>query len=931
MQALVKLLHYSYMQQPSFMDSNPLQDSSDEDCELDRPLPTASLVNIITLNFPDTSIKGFVIDEDNFSLDNLRLLCPEFNSSPTALVSNFSVKAEEVTVKVSADMEAYSIRQLVDALELRRFLKEGVLELHWCVVDPSCLYWESLDRQPDEILRDEVKLTSDLLTCQCILAVKRTDDELELVLHNPQDNSQISLKASEIDDLYPTDGTSLKVEGLTDFGEFTLSFSNPENMNLLMTSVLQERCSPVPKCDDIPVHQLQDSRHFLVKKKNRYGLMQKRIIWLSYSSFSVSIAGLKMKSVSTYDLSSVAHFIRKGKGQRKVLMEFNARDKDIFIVFTNADEVSEFLAIAQRFIHSKSSCKLKARQDLVFTQEIAGGRRTSKRYTWLSDGQPPESLSYHVVLVKQFSKENRVLTFDLEQRQLLLKDGLKLVKAFPIQLLVLHQLTSDPHKLRIGSDTSILVIFSSVYAKSHFCAQAYSLKYPESMVAPDEVTLRTRQVSVFVGTWNLGHQSSSSHSSLSKWLQDLQQHQVVALGFQECKKSKRGEWITSINSLLECDGFSLLAFEFMWEMFILVYVQKSLLSRVSHVVKQAKATGIANVLGNKGGVLVSFRIEETSYCFLSCHLAASQHKIQPRNHNMSDLLRLKPSHCEVELTQEFDYTFVFGDLNYRVDEDFFLAVALLKQEQLEPLLLKDQLNKQRKLNQVLSNFHEPEINFKPTYRVRRDSAEWSNKKNQTPSWTDRILYRAHRPIRALLYASVPTALGSDHRPVLGTYLTEVVSSYLPTNLKPLQTGSEKFAFLEFKSLSVRLDDTSPAKVAQVTFYAPFIEQCRGSFQVPISCHLFEFEIQGEQMPMLRCVWSDLRFLREQRLLVTLLLFSESNSSQICGVASLSLASLVETVESNPSVKPIVPFEGRLELGGVEVGQVVGMWTYNEVE
>jgi len=43
---------------------------------------------------------------------------------------------------------------------------------------------------------------------------------------------------------------------------------------------------------------------------------------------------------------------------------------------------------------------------------------------------------------------------------------------------------------------------------------------------------------------------------------------------------------------------------------------------VSNVYVDHKATGFANVIGNKGGVAVALRIFETKFCFISCHLAA---------------------------------------------------------------------------------------------------------------------------------------------------------------------------------------------------------------------------------------------------------------------------------------------------------------------
>lgn len=45
------------------------------------------------------------------------------------------------------------------------------------------------------------------------------------------------------------------------------------------------------------------------------------------------------------------------------------------------------------------------------------------------------------------------------------------------------------------------------------------------------------------------------------------------------------------------------------------------------------ACGIGEILGNKGAVALSFRVLDSSLCFISCHLAARAEKIQQRQAN----------------------------------------------------------------------------------------------------------------------------------------------------------------------------------------------------------------------------------------------------------------------------------------------------------
>ena len=165
---------------------------------------------------------------------------------------------------------------------------------------------------------------------------------------------------------------------------------------------------------------------------------------------------------------------------------------------------------------------------------------------------------------------------------------------------------------------------------------------------------------------------------------------------------------------------------------------------------------------------------------------------------------MKPGRVDADYTVESDYTFVFGDLNYRVDEEYDETVKQLAEGRKSELWGKDQLNGQRSENHVLSQFTEGELNFLPTYRIERYSDEWSNKKNQPPSWTDRILIRAHRFLDISAYEARHECIGSDHRPVVGSYVVSIRSWFMPPTL-PSITEDPMFAIIELMWLEVVFD------------------------------------------------------------------------------------------------------------------------------
>lgn len=81
-----------------------------------------------------------------------------------------------------------------------------------------------------------------------------------------------------------------------------------------------------------------------------------------------------------------------------------------------------------------------------------------------------------------------------------------------------------------------------------------------------------------------------------------------------------------------------------------------------------------------------------SRCFVNCHLAAHQEKVEDRNHNYREICRLlrvcPPPHA---VTSYFDYLFFFGDLNYRIDLPRPVVMELVKKkdwQQADSLLAK---------------------------------------------------------------------------------------------------------------------------------------------------------------------------------------------------------------------------------------------------
>jgi hypothetical protein len=162
-----------------------------------------------------------------------------------------------------------------------------------------------------------------------------------------------------------------------------------------------------------------------------------------------------------------------------------------------------------------------------------------------------------------------------------------------------------------------------------------------------------------------------------------------------------------------------------------------------------------NLYGNKGSVGIRFEFNQTSLCFLNCHLSAGEtfNACQLRNEQYSLIHQrmLFKSQCKKFQwnINEHHGIFFFGDLNYRQTET--------NQDELK-----------HKTN-ILQTYSESEIKFPPTYKYKLNSNSYNLLRRS--SWTDRILYRTKQcHIQSINYWTTSKIRFSDHRPIAKLFL-----------------------------------------------------------------------------------------------------------------------------------------------------------------
>lgn len=109
---------------------------------------------------------------------------------------------------------------------------------------------------------------------------------------------------------------------------------------------------------------------------------------------------------------------------------------------------------------------------------------------------------------------------------------------------------------------------------------------------------------------------------------------------------------------------------------------------------------------------------------------------------------------------------------------------LVKQNNLAPILEKDQLIVQKEAGSVFNGFNEGEITFPPTYKYDLFSEDFdTSEKCRAPAWTDRVLWHRRKMLQddsvydwsegKLIHYGRAELKQSDHRPVIAIIECEI--------------------------------------------------------------------------------------------------------------------------------------------------------------
>ncbi|KAA1467365.1 DNase I-like protein [Dentipellis sp. KUC8613] len=173
--------------------------------------------------------------------------------------------------------------------------------------------------------------------------------------------------------------------------------------------------------------------------------------------------------------------------------------------------------------------------------------------------------------------------------------------------------------------------------------------------------------------------------------------------------------------------YEMLVKERMMGIYLAIFVHRDARHLVKGTSRSAVTAGlVGGRVGNKGGVGISLNIAGRTMLFLNAHLAAHEGKVLSR---MANLRKIKaelsldaflapddPRMLSEDLTDKFDYTFLCGDLNFRLDISRLHADWLISRKEYAQALTFDQLYNIMRNGQAFVGFREAPIDFPPTFK-----------------------------------------------------------------------------------------------------------------------------------------------------------------------------------------------------------------------
>lgn len=324
-------------------------------------------------------------------------------------------------------------------------------------------------------------------------------------------------------------------------------------------------------------------------------------------------------------------------------------------------------------------------------------------------------------------------------------------------------------------------------------------------------------LSLYIVTWNVSAKYPDNLKlnellDIDTHFKDKRLPDFYIIGLQEVNANpqsylssffKSDPWVQKIKELLKPLDYIVAKTEQMQGLLLTIFVKRKHLYHIREIESEYTRTGFGGMWGNKGAVAIRMNCYGCSICLVNSHLAAHDEMLEER---INDYQRIKDAtHFSVKVSKniyEHDYVFWFGDLNFRLFNNYNHndnytqeeIRQMIKQDKINELLKKDQLSMAMCEGRAFSELVERLPQFPPTFKFVVDTNNYDMKRR--PAWCDRILYKARNKIikncslhlEQVSYKSHPNYTISDHKPVSSEFRIEVKQYFYNYEqiLKPLR-------------------------------------------------------------------------------------------------------------------------------------------------
>lgn len=495
-------------------------------------------------------------------------------------------------------------------------------------------------------------------------------------------------------------------------------------------------------------------------------------------------------------------------------------------------------------------------------------------------------------------------------------------------LYVVWQFQKQPQRLQFRSDNELELFHQWAWWSSRLSVPPASL----SSGFPWEQGLETIQI--FVGTWNMGN--TPPHVKWAEqWIPRRPGYDLYFIAVQESEfsASESNSCELSMTTQLQNHlgkAYIKLASLSLSGIRMFMMIRREFHSSVTNVKTGYVPTGVGGVMGNKGGVGVSFRFNETSLCFVGSHLAAHQGKIDQRNDNYRSIVRAlgqqlqQSSSRKLDLNQQCDFIWWTGDLNYRIDMARPQVLQLIEARDWNGLYECDQLALQLKEESAFVGYKEEEMpQFPPTYKYEPGSTDrYSDEKMRVPAWCDRVLIKCNGPSSHVVrtsYGCCDEVCSSDHHPVFSTFTVQTLVPPRPSVLP--QKFRISITDLKIDGLRFSFNEGTPSPYIKfIALYLP----SDPTIQTTVKTKTRSPDWSSDEAICLYPSVQDLQFISRCPLH---LLICDSRKQSSETHKTLRLAQTVISIADRPSSNP---FSSQLTSGGYSMCGVVSGVVHVEI-